>query len=184
MAGPPPDAVRYPAAPPSTLVVMGVSGCGKSAIAQLLAAQLGWACLEGDALHAPASIAKMRAGIPLDDDDRRGWLLRLRHCIGAAHAAREPLVLTCSALKRRYRDRLREGDPALAFVHLQAPPEVLEARMHERSHFMPPTLLASQLGELEALQADERGAAFDATAARDVIVAEIIRCFRMPRIGL
>ena len=184
MADSSPEAVKHPATPPSTLVVMGVSGCGKSAIAQLLAARLGWACLEGDALHAPASIAKMRAGVPLEDDDRRDWLLRMQRCIGAAHAAGEPLVLACSALKRRYRDVLRQGDPVLAFVHLQAPPDVIAARMHDRVHFMPPALLASQFGDLEALHADERGAAFDATAGPDGIVTEIIGCFQVQRVGL
>jgi carbohydrate kinase (thermoresistant glucokinase family) len=130
-------------------VVMGVSGCGKSTLAQALAQAWDLEWVEGDALHAQASVAKMRAGIPLQDDDRWPWLDR----VGAALAAPGPggRVITCSALKRSYRDRLRAACPGLIFLFLDAPRSALVARMAQREgHFMPGALLDSQLATLEA----------------------------------
>lgn len=143
-------------------VVMGVSGCGKSMLGQALAEALGAQFLEGDSRHSVANLAKMAAGTPLTDADRAGWLLDLQASIAAAAAAGRPLVLSCSALKRRYRDLLRGGDPALRFIHLDGSPELIAARMAARTgHFMPPVLLASQLRELEPLQDDEAGLVLD-----------------------
>ncbi len=143
-------------------VVMGVSGCGKSEVGRRLAAALGASFIEGDQFHPPQNVAKMSAGIPLDDADRGGWLLRLQAEIAAARAAGTPLVLACSALKRRYRDLLREGDPGLRFAHLDGTRATLAARLDGRAgHFMPASLLDSQLRDLEPLQDDEAGLRLD-----------------------
>lgn len=142
-------------------VVMGVSGCGKSSAGSLLASRLKVDYVEGDALHPPENVSKMAAGIPLTDADRAGWLAALRDRIALAKAQGRGLVVSCSALKRSYRDLLREGDPALRFAHLDGPREVLENRMQGRQHFMPATLLDSQLQTLQPLQADEAGIVLD-----------------------
>jgi gluconokinase len=156
-------------------VVMGVSGSGKSCVGALLAAELGIRFVEGDSFHAPESVAKMRAGTPLTDDDRAGWLARLAQEIGAAAAAGEALVLSCSALKRRYRDQLRAADPALRFIHLTGDRALVAQRMAARSgHYMPLSLLASQFATLEALQADEAGLALDIRETPAQLVADII----------
>jgi gluconokinase len=155
-------------------VVMGVSGSGKSTIGNLLAAHDGVPFLEGDAYHPAANVSKMSAGIPLDDDDRAGWLDALAGEIRAARDACHGLVLSCSALKRRYRDLLRAADPALRFVHLDGPREVIAARMQARpGHYMPPSLLDSQLGILEPLQPDEAGLTLDITLAPQALVERI-----------
>lgn len=157
-------------------VVMGVSGCGKSAIGQELAAALAVPYLEGDTYHPADNVAKMAAGIALDDADRAGWLLLLRHEIAAARAAGRGMVLSCSALKRRYRDVLRAGDPALRFVHLTGSRALIGARMQARAgHFMPLSLLDSQLRDLEPLQADENGICLDIAQAPAALVAAILR---------
>lgn len=143
-------------------VVMGVSGCGKSAIGSLLAERLGIVHFEGDSDHPPANIEKMGAGIPLDDDDRKGWLLLLQARLKQAADDGQGLVVSCSALKRRYRDLLRAGDPGLVFVHLVGDRALIAARMQARpNHFMPVKLLDSQLNDLEPLQPDERGIALN-----------------------
>ncbi len=156
-------------------VVMGVSGCGKSTVGQALAQELGVPFVEGDQFHPPANVAKMSAGMPLDDDDRAGWLLALQAQIREARAGGTGLVLSCSALKRRYRDLLREGDPALRFAHLDGPRELIAARMQARAgHYMPPSLLDSQLRDLEALQPDEAGVLLDIGSAPAQQVARIL----------
>jgi len=137
---------------------MGVSGCGKSDIGQRVATALGIPFVEGDAWHSPANVAKMAAGIALTDDDRAAWLGILRDKIAAAASSGASLVLSCSALKRRYRDLLREGDPDLFFIELDGSRELIEQRMRVRvGHFMPTSLLDSQFRDLEPLQAGERG---------------------------
>lgn len=137
------------------VVVMGVSGSGKSTVAIELARRLGVPFCEGDDLHPPANVAKMKAGEPLDDADRAPWLAALNDWM---HAHREGGVVSCSALRRRYRDRLREGlEPPPAFVLLDPPRAVLERRMAaRRDHFMPASLLDSQLATLERPEADEQ----------------------------
>ncbi|MFB9241784.1 gluconokinase [Massilia antarctica] len=156
-------------------VVMGVSGCGKSTVGQALAHELGVLFVEGDQFHPAANVAKMSAGIALDDHDRAGWLETLQWRIGEARAHGAGLVVSCSALKRRYRDLLRQGDPALRFVHLDGPRELIAGRMRARAgHYMPPALLESQLRDLEALQADEAGVVLDVGIAPAEQVARIL----------
>jgi gluconokinase len=156
---------------------MGVSGTGKTTVAEALADQLGLTFIEGDDLHPPANIVKMSSGTPLDDDDRRPWLEILGSLLASHHADDVSTVLTCSALKRAYRDILRADVPAGAvfFVHLAAPFDVLRARMEAREHFMPPSLLRSQFDTLEPLGPDETGAVFDVTPPADEVVAAVQR---------
>ncbi len=161
-------------------VVMGVCGSGKSRVGALLAAALGARFLEGDDFHPPANVEKMRAGVPLDDADRAGWLDRLAAEIAGAAAAGEDLVLSCSALKRRYRDRLRTADAALRFVHLEGERELIARRMLARvGHYMPLSLLESQLAALEALQDDEAGLRLDIRQEPAQLVEEILAEKRM-----
>lgn len=137
--------------PIPALVVMGVSGCGKSSVGAAIAEQDGGRLIEGDAFHPAANIAKMSAGIPLDDGDRAGWLTRLGEELAAAVAAGERPVLTCSALKRRYRDQLRQAVPGLGFVFLELTREAAAQRVANRpGHFMPASLIDSQFAALEA----------------------------------
>jgi gluconokinase len=143
---------------PLTLVVMGVSGVGKTSVAQALVERTGWVFQEGDELHPAANRAKMAAGTPLDDDDRWPWLRRIAAWIGEQEAAGRGAVVTCSALRRSYRELLEDGHPSVRFVHLLAAEEVLGARVSHRHHeYMPPALLRSQLDTLEPLADDEPG---------------------------
>lgn len=137
---------------------MGVSGVGKSRVATELVAATGWAFLEGDALHSTANRDRMAAGRPLTGADRRPWLAALAGWIGSPEQAGRNAVLTCSALRRSYRDVLRAGHPSVRFVHLTAPASLVEARLLARTdHFMPASLLGSQLAALEPLAPDEPG---------------------------
>lgn len=154
---------------------MGVSGCGKSTVGAALADATQVAFIEGDAFHPDANVAKMSAGVPLDDQDRAGWLQALADQIRTARERDVGIVVSCSALKRRYRDLLRQADPDLRFVHLQGPRELIEERMRSRSgHYMPPTLLDSQLRDLEPLQAGEAGMTLDNTMTPADLVARIL----------
>ena len=162
---------------PCHIVVMGVSGVGKSAVAERLSRALGFALGEGDAHHSPTNIGKLSDGIPLTDADREPWLDALAEWLSAEHALGRSTVLSCSALKRRYRDRLRAAVPNVRFVHLTAGEGVLIERMNRRAHFMPPRLLAAQLHDLEPLQPDEPGIVVDATRALDDIAAELAARF-------
>jgi gluconokinase len=148
-----------PSIPATTsIVVMGVSGSGKTSVAEELTRQLGWEYIEGDDLHPEANVAKMAGGIPLDDEDRWPWLQRIAEVIGEHEAAAISVIVTCSALKRSYRDLLREGHPSVWFAHVQASPQVLADRLaHRRGHYMPPSLLDSQLATLEPLGDGEPG---------------------------
>lgn len=140
------------------VVVMGVAGTGKTTVGDLLAGELGVEYAEADAFHPPENVAKMSDGVPLDDADRAPWL----DAIGAWAQGRggNGGVVSCSALKRSYRDRLRAAAPDVFFVHLTGDREVIEERMKRReNHFMPPALLDSQFATLEPLQPDEDGAA-------------------------
>ena len=160
---------------PRRYVVMGVSGCGKSGIGQRLATKLGIPFVEGDTWHSAANVAKMAAGIPLTDTDRADWLATLREKIAAARASSTGLVLSCSALKRRYRDLLRQGDASLFFIELDGPRELIEQRMRVRlGHFMPTSLLDSQFRDLEPLQADEQGLRVDITDTPEAITQTIL----------
>lgn len=131
------------------IVVMGVSGSGKSTIGKALADAERWDFQEGDALHPQANIDKMHAGLPLDDDDRRPWLDHVAAWISDELACGSDGVITCSALKRAYRDRLRKAGSGVRFVDIQVARTVLEQRLRDRRHFMPAALLDSQLQTLE-----------------------------------
>ena len=147
---------------PVVLVVMGVSGSGKTTIAKPVAEHLGWDFEEGDDLHPAANIAKMKAGHPLTDADRGPWLLAVRGWIRRELDAGKSGVITCSALKRAYRDRLSEGLPGVRFVYLKGDETTIGARMQQRhGHFMPQSLLDSQFDTLEPPTPDEHAIAID-----------------------
>jgi gluconokinase len=152
----------------SPIVVMGVSGSGKSAVGAALAQRLRVPFADADDFHPPANIAKMTAGEPLNDDDRYPWL----EAIGEWLAARQTGgVMSCSALKRKYRDQLRAHRSDVEFLHLAGSPEVIGRRQASRpGHFMPAALLASQFDTLEALQDDERGVTIDVDQDIDSII--------------
>lgn len=155
-----------PSRPP--VVVMGVSGCGKSTVAARLAASTGRSYFDADDLHPAINVARMSAGIPLTDDDRWPWL----DLVGRRAAESDGGVIACSALKKIYRDRLRLAAPDTVFIHLAGAPALLRRRMTTREgHFMPQSLLASQLDALEPLEHDELGSAVDITDPVDAIVA-------------
>jgi gluconokinase len=138
------------------LIVMGVAGTGKSMVAATLAERLGWELGEGDDLHPAANVAKMTSGQPLTDEDRWPWLDKVAEWIDDHVATGQPGIMTCSALKKAYRDRLR--GPGVAFVHLNGTRELLAARIAaRRDHYMPGSLLDSQLEALQPLEADENG---------------------------
>ena len=157
-------------------VVMGVCGSGKTTIGAPLARELGLEFVEGDALHSQENVQRMAAGIPLTDDDRRGWLVGIATRLRAAKGAGVGLVVSCSALKRSYRDLLRTvGDADVRFIYLAGSRALLEERMaHRRGHFMPPALLESQLAILEEPAPDERAWVCDIRQAPDVIVADLV----------
>jgi gluconokinase len=147
-----------------TLVVMGPSGVGKTSVAAELVARTGSEFVEGDDLHPEINRAKMASGRPLDDEDRWPWLHRVADWIGVQEAAGRDAVVTCSALKRSYRALLCEGHPSVRFVHLLAPPQLIAERLDARTgHYMPPSLLASQLDTLEPLEPDEPGVRVETT---------------------
>ncbi|WP_310542008.1 gluconokinase, GntK/IdnK-type [Phenylobacterium sp.] len=140
-----------PQAPTPVVVVMGVSGAGKSTLTAALAARLGWARQDGDDLHPPANVEKMRRGVPLTDADRAPWLAAVRRWIDDRRAENAPCLLACSALKQSYREGLRAGRPGLRFVWLTGDRDILHRRLTERTgHFAGPQGLAGQLTTLEA----------------------------------
>jgi gluconokinase len=159
------------------VVVMGPSGSGKSLIGAALAERLaaehpGLDFIDSDALHPASNVEKMSAGIPLDDDDRRPWLLVVGETLAAGEHGR---VIACSALRRAYRDLIRHGCPDAAFLELTVPLGELEARVaHRPGHFIPATLLASQLDALEPLEADERGTRIENTGDVETVVSRAI----------
>lgn len=162
--------------PHSSVVVMGVSGCGKSTLGEKLAKELGVPFVEGDAFHPPANVAKMASGRPLEDSDRAGWLEALARRLATGRERGEPVVLACSALKRRYRDVLRSGDPALRLVFLRGPRELIAARMRARAgHFMPPNLLESQFRDLESPSVDEDFLTCDLTRPTAELVLQVVQ---------
>jgi gluconokinase len=133
------------------IILMGVSGVGKTTLARALAEQLGWRFVEGDDFHPEGNVVKMAAGVPLTDEDRAPWLERLRQLVAQALERGEDVVMTCSALRRSYRERLTVDPSRIRWVYLKAPRAVLSSRMLGRTgHFMPPSLLDSQLATLEA----------------------------------
>lgn len=157
-------------------VIMGVCGSGKSLIGTQLARELDVEFVEGDDLHPPENVKRMAAGIPLTDDDRQGWLVEIATRLREARQAGVGLVVSCSALKRRYRDLLRStGDADVRFVYLAGNRAIIAERMaNRRGHYMPTTLLESQLAILEEPSADERAWRCDISAAPNAIVADIV----------
>ncbi len=158
---------------------MGSAGSGKTVVGTALAEALGVRFVEGDRFHPAANVALMAAGTPLTDEHRAGWLTALAAELRTALECGESIVLSCSALKRTYRDVLRSGDAAVQFIFLHADATLLRARLEGRSgHYMPASLLDSQLAILEAPAPDERAWSFDVRNAPDQIVAEIIALAR------
>lgn len=154
---------------------MGTAGCGKSRIGSALATALDVPFIEGDAFHPPENIAQMAAGIPLTDDNRAGWLRALAEQLRIARVNNAGVVLTCSALKRRYRDVLRTGDDTIRFIALTGEASLLRNRLNSRTgHYMPASLLDSQLAALELPQPDESAWTYDIAPEPDVIVAAIV----------
>ncbi|PRB63129.1 gluconokinase [Microbacterium sp. MYb45] len=146
------------------IVVMGPSGCGKSTVGSALAESMGARFIDGDDLHPLTNVEKMAAGIPLDDADRMPWL----RTVGATLHGEDRIVIACSALRRRYRDAIREEAPDTFFVELVVDRATLEARLTQRAeHFMPASLLDSQLETLESLQDGEAGVRVSASLALD-----------------
>ena len=160
---------------------MGVSGSGKTTVAAILARRLAWPFEEGDALHSAANVEKMKAGRPLTDLDRAPWLEAVAEWVNARLDAGENGIITCSALKRRYRDVIDRRRRGVAFIFLAGSKETIAPRLAlRRDHFMPPALLDSQFADLEAPRPDEPVITFDIAAPPDVIAQEIIDTLRLP----
>ena len=167
---------------PTAIVVIGVSGPGKSTVAAGLVGRLGWEFAEGDDFHPHANVEKMRSGRPLDDDDRWPWLRAVAAWIGERERDGKSVVVTCSALKRSYRDLLRDGHPSVWFAHVDVDADLLRERVEQRTgHYMPPSLLDSQLATLEPLQDDEPGASISGAGRPDDVVDALLAALRTER---
>lgn len=168
---------------PGHVIVMGVTAVGKTSVADGLVEALGWDFMEGDDLHPQANIDKMSAGTPLTDEDRWPWLHAIAARIREEDEAGKSTITTCSALRRVYRDILREAvarDHAVYFLHLHAPFEVLKQRMaHRTRHFMPTSLLQSQFDTLEPLESDEAGIMIDVSPPQEAVVAASLEAIRL-----
>lgn len=163
------------------VVVMGVSGSGKTTVAHGIAAATGLLFAEADDFHSRANVDKMSAGTPLDDADRWPWLHDLAAWMGERAAEGRSTVIACSALKRAYRDVLAAGPPSLDFVHLDGPAEVIRDRIAGRTgHYMPASLLDSQIATLEPLQPDESGIVLDVSLPPEVLVVQAVRGLGLP----
>lgn len=162
------------------IVVMGVSGSGKTTVARELAQKLGWAFLEGDSVHPPANVAKMSAGTPLNDDDRWPWLDAIADWMSQRLQRGESGVVACSALRRIYRDRLRHAGTGVRFAYLRVPHDELARRMRSRDHFMPPSLLDSQLATLEEPGVDEDALRVNEERGVEDTLATIVDWARLP----
>jgi carbohydrate kinase (thermoresistant glucokinase family) len=166
----------------TAIVVMGVSGAGKSTVGSLLAERLHRTFVEGDSLHPPQNVEKMKHGVPLADADRIPWLKAIASRIDAARKTRERIVVTCSALKRAYRDMLSAGHDDVSFVYLQGTKKLIARRIENRAdHFMPPQLLESQFSDLEEPAADEPALAVPIDPAPEEIVKSIVAMFSEER---
>ena len=160
---------------PDMVVAMGVSGSGKTTVAKGIAKELGWPYAEGDDFHPKANVDKMHSGIPLTDEDRWPWLRSIGDWISEHEQAGQSAVVTCSALRRAYRDLLREGRPGVRFIHVAEPQEVIAKRLEQRKgHYMPPSLLASQFAILEPLEPDEPGVTVSGEGSEDEVLARAL----------
>jgi gluconokinase len=158
-----------------TVVVMGVSGSGKTTVAQCMDDVLGWPFAEGDDFHPPAIVEKMSAGSPLTDEDRAPWLEAVARWIGEQEAAGRSAIVTCSALKRAYREVLCRDNPSVWFVQVSSSRDMVQHRLETRSgHYMPASLLASQLETLEPLEADEPGLIISGEGSPDDVAARAL----------
>jgi gluconokinase len=166
------DGIERSAAP-RAFVIMGVSACGKTTVGRTLAERVGWDFLEGDTMHPESNVAKMSAGIPLTDADRRPWLDHIADWIAQRLDAGENSVVACSALRRIYRDRLRTAGEGVRFVYLKVPREILLQRLQGRKHFMPASLLDSQLDTLKEPDTDENALTVEATCDINNTVKQI-----------
>jgi gluconokinase len=165
-----------PDGPVAAIVVMGVAGCGKTAVGEGIAARLGWHFIEGDRLHPPENIAHMSSGQPLTDGLREGWLDAIGMAIAETLAGGRGVVAACSALKRKYRDRLRAFQPDILFVHLNIDRETAWQRVSSRKHhFMPASLVESQFAALEPPQDDEFAIVLNGLEPVDVLSAKAAR---------
>lgn len=163
----------------AALVVMGVSGCGKSSVGAAVAELAGARLIEGDSFHPAGNIAKMSAGIPLDDDDRAGWLARLGEEMARTLKEGAVPVLTCSALKLKYRDALRAAVPGLGFVFLDLTREMAARRVAERpGHFMPASLIDSQFAALERPSGEALTLTLDATLPLSEMAPRVVEWWR------
>ncbi|GAA4519999.1 MULTISPECIES: gluconokinase [Nonomuraea] len=167
--------------PTRHIVVMGVSGAGKTTVARGISEATGLRFAEADEFHSEANVARMRAGVPLDDADRWPWLRDLASWMADRHAEGVSTVLACSALKRAYRDVLRQGPPDVEFVHLDGAPELIRDRMTRRTgHYMAASLLDSQQQILEHLDPDESGMVLDVALSPDELVAAALTRLGLP----
>jgi gluconokinase len=163
------------------MVLMGVSGSGKTTLGTLLGQALGVPFVDGDDLHPAANKEKMRAGQPLDDDDRRPWLHLIGKYIKECTTADKTAIVACSALKRSYRDLLRRHAPELVFIHLTGNRNTIAQRLGQRQHeYMPATLLDSQLHTLEPLQPDETSVVIDVNGTPQALVAKVLSELQSP----
>lgn len=164
------------------IIVMGVSGSGKTTVAKGIAEALGWEFAEGDDFHPQANVDKMASGHPLTDEDRWPWLRKIGDFVTGELEKGRSVVVTCSALKRSYRDLLREGRPQLCFCHVAAEPDVIAERLKVRKgHYMPPSLLPSQVHTLQPLEPDEPGVTVSAADTPEEVVQHAISALGLTR---
>jgi gluconokinase len=158
------------------IVVMGVSGSGKTTVGRGIAEAMGWDYAEGDDFHSKANVEKMASGHPLTDEDRWPWLRAIGDWLSEHEREGRSAVVTCSALRRRYRDLLREDRPDVRFCHVEAGADLIRERLeHRQGHYMPPSLLPSQLATLEPLQADEAGVVVSVAGTPEEIVQHALK---------
>jgi carbohydrate kinase (thermoresistant glucokinase family) len=167
-------------AKPAVIVVMGVASSGKTSLGERLARRLGWPFRDADSFHPPENVAKMAGGTPLNDEDRKPWLAAIAAWIDELRGSGEHGIVTCSALKRRYRDVIIGDRPDVALVYLKGSRETIGARMAARQHhFMPPALLDSQFAALEEPGADENPLVVSVEDSKDAIEREVLSTLRL-----